>query len=1455
MWFGKLISCSARLVAKWRGKGREHRPMTANDSYPNNCHTSSIFIPVRNLLAAIVLNVGLLSQAAHADIPAVKLMTAPGVAPASAWSYYGGSTTHTNGIAAWPGYAPEIAPLARSLGAGRLDANSYALNVRDYIRNNIAVEYRFGLGKGARGALIDQSGTPFDQAELMVKLLRYNGIAASYQMGTITLTAQQFGVWSGLVKGLNQSSQTFTVDAKAACQFLADGGIPATINGSSNCTSLTGDLSTVTLGHIWVSANGLLYDPSYKEHSLTSGIDLAAAMSCGSAGASTCGSQVSSAVLSGMTSTTVAGSPAYQLQSAPFVSAGGVLNAQAVTLQHSLQAASPFAKVADVVGGKALAPVPNVPGASFAYPSSVQATWSGEIPDQFRTTLAIAEPGCAAGGLFAHVFFADEIAGRRLSYSGTSGLANATVYNFYLDGTVAPPSSACAAASQPNQFVMDVNHPYAAVNGSYGDDHIALNLVEPARMRTGLWESPGTIYPPSTVETSIAGSFPVTIVHAFGNASTSAQKFMSDLQTVSPVMTAIDCRPGSTTPAAARTCENDKQPLAAETISPLRTLSSQIVAGVADVAITRHHDIGILYSSRRGSSSYVSVQEAESINSKKGAADGTAQSRAFEIEAATMSAVESRATSDEYIYPIDATKMFFTSLAMPINTGVPQKIYYSVNATSIVYVTGSANMQALLAGLPDTVAAGGYEPWRKTLLQAAADAGYATILAPGTDGELFLRQNSIAYTVWESLKGAAGGDNPVESALKTTDLVDAASLRRKEISISPASGQFTMTAAPDIVTGSGALPHSLAFTRTFQPAAKEIERTSHTDYVDVVGGTGAGATSRSYITMRGGADSDSYARLGGGWTHNFNITATGSSDPAKALGEDYALEASRTIATIVTLNDLLSNPSLSDRISSIFAMHQLSGGYGGLGVQGSGYFNFNTVVVKNGVVSENFFIMPDGTYFNSSSGSSKLEGSISPTGGNIKYTTGDGGFINFSGAFMENVSKFYTGTPPGNTPSLRADNWTFPNGETVYFDYIWNPITAASSTTPYCYWGGCSSANYFNLGSMLSKIRNNIGRSLTLSLSPVADSNTYITAYRITSVTDENGRSASYALPCTKLMCDSFSVTDSSNAVTRYEYVADANSPDPAIIERPNYQLRRWFTPDNASTPYQTVRYDELYRVKTTTDILGHQTSYYPGAVAGTEAWKRSDIATPLSEVSTNWFDKNNQPIKAANPLGMVRSSVYDAAGRVLRSVQPEGNAVEYSYDLRGNELTECQIAKGRVTWSALTALTEKTPQCSTAAGDLVATTAYTEGPTIRADQCVNMKTCNKPSYVVDAKGNRTNYAWDATHGGLLTETSGLNSAGVCALAGGVCPVTTYGYTAFTGTDGASFYLLTSKQELIASGVTTTTSYEYDASNHWALKSSVVDNGGLSLRSCYKFDAIGNLISITTPRAGLTSCP
>src|SRR5262249_21248987 len=124
---------------------------------------------------------------------------------------------------------------------------------------------RFGLAKGARGAAIDKSGTPFDQAHLMVELLRASNIMASYVLGTITLTGQQFSDWFGVS------------NADAATKILADGGIPATISASGGSS-----ISSVTMMHIWVKAriNGTdyVFDPSYKSHVFKTGIDIGAAI-------------------------------------------------------------------------------------------------------------------------------------------------------------------------------------------------------------------------------------------------------------------------------------------------------------------------------------------------------------------------------------------------------------------------------------------------------------------------------------------------------------------------------------------------------------------------------------------------------------------------------------------------------------------------------------------------------------------------------------------------------------------------------------------------------------------------------------------------------------------------------------------------------------------------------------------------------------------------------------------------------------------------------------------------------------------------------------------------------------------------------------------------------------------------------------------------------------------------
>jgi hypothetical protein len=260
------------------------------------------------VIAGVALGGALVTSPAWAIPPSVSLTSGPLLDPSNAYTnYYSGlGSSHTNGALYSSVAASEIKALARALGGGagngatpsRLATDDFAAQVFDYVRTNIDPEFRFGLGKGARGAVVDQSGTAFDQAELMVKILREGGVTANYKLGTITLDAAQFGKWTGLVYNLDESAQTFSVNGKAACSLLADGGIPAKVNSQSSCASVSGDLTTVTLMHVWVEVNGKLYDPSFKAHTLKAGVDLPTKMGCGSAAAPTCGSQARTALTS-----------------------------------------------------------------------------------------------------------------------------------------------------------------------------------------------------------------------------------------------------------------------------------------------------------------------------------------------------------------------------------------------------------------------------------------------------------------------------------------------------------------------------------------------------------------------------------------------------------------------------------------------------------------------------------------------------------------------------------------------------------------------------------------------------------------------------------------------------------------------------------------------------------------------------------------------------------------------------------------------------------------------------------------------------------------------------------------------------------------------------------------------------------------------------------------------------
>jgi transglutaminase-like putative cysteine protease len=192
--------------------------------------------------------------AAQSTLPTMTIGTGQLISPAVGDAFYLTSTCHTYGLVdpaicrtdLPPGYQRpvDIRSAARALGAGVSSPDTYVNAVYEFILNGVDTEFRYGLAKGALGTLIDRSGTPFDQAQLMVELLAEGGVTARYQLGTITLTPAQFTAWTTLS------------DAKASCRLLANGGIPGIVNTTTSATcAYSGALTAITMNHAWVQVD------------------------------------------------------------------------------------------------------------------------------------------------------------------------------------------------------------------------------------------------------------------------------------------------------------------------------------------------------------------------------------------------------------------------------------------------------------------------------------------------------------------------------------------------------------------------------------------------------------------------------------------------------------------------------------------------------------------------------------------------------------------------------------------------------------------------------------------------------------------------------------------------------------------------------------------------------------------------------------------------------------------------------------------------------------------------------------------------------------------------------------------------------------------------------------------------------------------------------------------------
>lgn len=427
---------------------------------------------LRGTARALALAAVFASPAAAETLPSMKSLAAPLISPAAGEAFYGASLTHTSsfaGVAGFEGQPPEIVETARSL------KNDPDL-IHEFVRNHVRVEYAYGLRKGPLAALIDKSGTPFDQNVLFVNLVRQAGLPARYQLGRVTMTGADFANWTGVS------------DLQAACRLLAAGGIPAAFNGAASSASdcaLSGAFTSVTLLHVWsqVQIGGTWYafDPSIKTLTASPGRNLVT-------GSGLVAGQPATQAASTISTGTQSGST--YIQNASQTNLDSYLTARGTQLQSDLTTNATDQDTADVVGLKKIVPQYKPAGGwrnatPPGYVAGASTTIAGDIPDQYRASLRVTISakldGSTDTNLIDRLLYADDIGGRRVGVSSNFlfGQFNNPVtttsvdqtYRLTVDG-VAVGTFTCTASvpilnypcplGQGGTTTLAVKHPYAA---------------------------------------------------------------------------------------------------------------------------------------------------------------------------------------------------------------------------------------------------------------------------------------------------------------------------------------------------------------------------------------------------------------------------------------------------------------------------------------------------------------------------------------------------------------------------------------------------------------------------------------------------------------------------------------------------------------------------------------------------------------------------------------------------------------------------------------------------------------------------------------------------------------------------------------------------------------------------------------------------------------------------------
>lgn len=333
---------------------------------------------------------------------------------------------------------PEITELALAL---RKDPKL----IYDYVHNYIDYLPYYGSLKGATLTYLDGSGNDFDQASLMIALLRASGYTAQYQLGTMTIPGDKLANWLGA----DQKWQ-------AISSVISSGGVPM--------NSITAD-GTANFNRVWVKATiggiDYLFDPAFKTYEYKNKIDIGAAMAY---------NQSDFLAAAGGTS------GADYIQNVNEGNIRGKLATYATNLVNTIRNQYPNHDIKEIISGRNI-----VQSTLTQYPTtlpftpSLSLSWD-EIPASYTTTLRIQHAG------INHPLNMSDLNGKRLTltYSGADNHPE-----LRLDGVVLASGTATTKGTK-NDCVVTIDHPYpaksipTAPDGTYGDQAVTYKPISGA---------------------------------------------------------------------------------------------------------------------------------------------------------------------------------------------------------------------------------------------------------------------------------------------------------------------------------------------------------------------------------------------------------------------------------------------------------------------------------------------------------------------------------------------------------------------------------------------------------------------------------------------------------------------------------------------------------------------------------------------------------------------------------------------------------------------------------------------------------------------------------------------------------------------------------------------------------------------------------------------------------------